>query len=149
MITRREFVAIACATASGAVPGSAFATQTAVDEAMRALTGGAQVRRGRVKLDAPALIENGNSVVLGVSVESPMTQADHVKAIHVFAPMNPLPNMVSVHLGPRAGRAQFSTRTRVADTQTLVALAQMSDGSFWSDQVNVVVTIAACLEELK
>lgn len=149
MITRREFVAIACATASGAVPGSAFATQAAVDEAMRALTGGAQVRRGRVKLDAPALIENGNSVVLGVSVESPMTQADHVKAIHVFAPMNPLPNMVSVHLGPRAGRAQFSTRTRVADTQTLVALAQMSDGSFWSDQVNVVVTIAACLEELK
>ena len=149
MITRREFVAIACATASGAVPGSAFATQAAVDEAMRALTGGAQVRRGRVKLDAPALIENGNSVVLGVSVESPMTQADHVKAIHVFAPMNPLPTMVSVHLGPRAGRAQFSTRTRVADTQTLVALAQMSDGSFWSDQVNVVVTIAACLEELK
>ena len=107
------------------------------------------MRRGRVKLDAPALIENGNSVVLGVSVESPMTQADHVKAIHVFAPMNPLPNMVSVHLGPRAGRAQFSTRTRVADTQTLVALAQMSDGSFWSDQVSVVVTIAACLEELK
>ena len=101
MITRREFVAIACATAYGAVPGSAFATQAAVDEAMRALTGGAQVRRGRVKLDAPALIENGNSVVLGVSVESPMTQADHVKAIHVFAPMNPLPNMVSVHLGPR------------------------------------------------
>ena len=149
MITRREFVAIACATASGVAPGSAFATQAAVDEAMRALTGGAQVRRGRVKLDAPALIENGNSVVLGVSVESPMTQADHVKAIHVFAPMNPLPNMVSVHLGPRAGRAQFSTRTRVADTQTLVALAQMSDGSFWSDQVNVVVTIAACLEELK
>ena len=145
MITRREFVAIACAAASG----NLHATQAAVDEAMRALTGGAQVRRGRVKLDAPALIENGNSVVLGVSVESPMTQADHVKAIHVFAPMNPLPNMVSVHLGPRAGRAQFSTRTRVADTQTLVALAQMSDGSFWSDQVNVVVTIAACLEELK
>jgi sulfur-oxidizing protein SoxY len=57
--------------------------------------------------------------------------------------------MVSVHLGPRSGRAQFSTRVRVADTQTLVALAQMSDGSFWSDEVSVVVTIAACLEELK
>lgn len=149
MITRRDFVVLACAAASGAAPGAALATAAAVDEAIRTLTGGAQVRRGRVKLDAPALIENGNSVVLGVSVESPMTQADHVKAIHVFAPMNPLPNMVSVHLGPRAGRAQFSTRTRVADTQTLVALAQMSDGSFWSDQVNVVVTIAACLEELK
>jgi sulfur-oxidizing protein SoxY len=149
MITRRDFVVLACATVSGTVPGVLHATQAAVDEAIRAITGGAQARRGRVKLDAPALIENGNSVVLGVSVESPMTQADHVKAIHVFAPMNPLPNMVSVHLGPRSGRAQFSTRVRVADTQTLVALAQMSDGSFWSDQVSVVVTIAACLEELK
>lgn len=149
MITRRDFVVLACAAAAGTAPGALLATPAAVDEAIRAITGGAQVRRGRVKLDAPALIENGNSVVLGVSVESPMTQADHVKAIHVFAPMNPLPNMVSVHLGPRSGRAQFSTRTRVADTQTLVALAQMSDGSFWSDQVNVVVTIAACLEELK
>ena len=149
MITRREFVVLSCAAASGAAPGALRATPAAVDEAIRALTGGAQVRRGRVKLDAPALIENRNSVVLGVSVESPMTQADHVKAIHVFAPMNPLPNVVSVYLGPRSGRAQFSTRTRVADTQTLVALAQMSDGSFWSDQVNVVVTIAACLEELK
>jgi sulfur-oxidizing protein SoxY len=149
VITRREFVALGCAAASGAASGVLHATPAAVDEAIRALTGGAQVRRARVKLDAPALIENGNSVVLGVSVESPMTQADHVKAIHVFAPMNPLPNMVSVYLGPRSGRAQFSTRTRVADTQTLVALAQMSDGSYWSDQVNVVVTIAACLEELK
>jgi sulfur-oxidizing protein SoxY len=149
MITRRDFVVLACATASGAVPGALHATPAAVNEAIRVITGGAQVRRGRVKLDAPALIENGNSVVLGVTVESPMTQADHVKAIHVFAPMNPLPNMVSVYLGPRSGRAQFSTRTRVADTQTLMALAQMSDGSFWSDQVSVVVTIAACLEELK
>jgi sulfur-oxidizing protein SoxY len=149
MITRREFVVLACAAASGAGPGALHATPAAMDEAIRAITGGAQVRRGRVKLDAPALIENGNSVVLGVTVESAMTQADHVKAIHVFAPLNPLPNMISVYLGPRSGRAQFATRTRVADTQTLVALAQMSDGSFWSDQVNVVVTIAACLEELK
>ena len=149
MITRREFVVLTCATASGAAPGAAFATQAAVNDALRTITGGAQVRRGRVKLDAPALIENGNSVVLGVTVESPMTQADYVKAIHVFAPMNPLPSMVSVHLGPRSGRAQFTTRARVADTQTLMAVAEMSDGSFWSDQVSVVVTIAACLEELK
>lgn len=149
MITRRDFVVLACTAASGAAPGALRATPAAMDEAVRALTGGAPVGRGRVHLDAPALIENGNSVMLGVTVESPMTAADHVKAIHVFAPRNPLPNMVSVYLGPRAGRAQFATRTRVADTQTLVALAQMSDGSFWSDEVSVVVTIAACLEELK
>jgi sulfur-oxidizing protein SoxY len=88
-------------------------------------------------------------VVLGVTVESPMTEIDHVRAIHVFAPLNPLPNMISVYLGPRAGRARFTTRVRVADSQTLVALAQLSDGSFWSDQVSVVVTLAACTEEVK
>ncbi|MGH8766390.1 MAG: SoxY-related AACIE arm protein [Burkholderiales bacterium] len=145
MITRRDFVALACLASSGNVG----ATQAAVDEAMRKLTGGAEARRGRVKLDAPALIENGNSVVLSVRVESPMTEADHVKAIHVFAPRNPLPNMISVYLSPRSGRAQFTTRVRVADTQTLMAMAQLSDGSFWMDHVDVVVTLAACLEDLK
>jgi sulfur-oxidizing protein SoxY len=146
MITRREFVVAAAGLAAS---GKLGATPEAVDEAVKKITGGAQVRRGRVKLDAPALIENGNSVVLSVHVESPMTEADHVKAIHVFAPKNPLPSMISVHLTPRSGRAQFTTRTRVADTQTLMAVAQMSDGSFWQDSVDVVVTLAACLEELK
>ena len=147
MITRRAF--LAAAGAAAAAPAVVRATPETMNEAVRALTGGAEARRGRVKLDAPALIENGNSVVLGVTVESPMTPTDHVKAIHVFAPKNPLPNMISVYLGPRSGRAHFTTRVRVADTQTLVALAQMSDGSIWSDEVSVVVTIAACLEELK
>jgi sulfur-oxidizing protein SoxY len=120
-----------------------------VEDAIKKIAGGAQLQRGRVKLDAPALIENGNSVVLSVHVDSPMTEADHVTAIHVFAPKNPLPNMISVHLTPRSGRAQFTTRVRVADTQTLMAVAQMSDGSIWLDRVDVVVTLAACLEELK
>ena len=146
MMTRREFVA---ALAGLAATGKAGATPEAVEDAIRKIAGGAQVQRGRVKLEAPALIENGNSVVLSVHVESPMTEADHVKAIHVFAPKNPLPNMISVHLTPRSGRAQFTTRVRVADTQTLMAVAQMSDGSVWTDRVDVVVTLAACLEELK
>ncbi len=148
MITRRAFLAVAGAAAVAA-PAPLQATPAAADEAIRALTGGAAVRRGRVKLDAPALIENGNSVVLSVAVESPMTEADHVRAIHVFAPLNPLPNMISVYLGPRAGRARFTTRVRVANSQTLKALAQLSDGSFWSDEVDVVVTLAACAEEVK
>lgn len=148
MITRRAFLAAAGAAAVAA-PAALQATPAAVDEAIRALTGGAAARRGRVKLDAPALIENGNSVVLSVAVESPMTEADHVRAIHVFAPLNPLPNMISVYLGPRAGRARFTTRVRVANSQTLKALAQLSDGSFWSDEVDVVVTLAACAEEVK
>jgi sulfur-oxidizing protein SoxY len=82
-----------------------------------------------------------------VKVESPMTVADHVKAIHVFTEKNPQPNVVSVFLGPRAGRASVSTRMRLADTQTVVAIGELSDGTFWSDRADVVVTLAACLEE--
>ena len=145
MIDRREFLVFACAIAAG----RAHATPAAMDEAIRRITGGAQVRKGRIRLDVPPLIENGNSVVLSVTVESPMTPADHVKAIHVFAPENPLPGMLSAYLGPRSGRARLTTRVRVADSQTLVAIAQLSDGSFWSDSVSVVVTLAACTEEVK
>lgn len=145
MITRRNFLALSGALAAG----TARATPAAVDEALRGITGGAAPARGRVRLEVPPLIENGNSVVLSVAVDSPMTEADHVKAIHVFAPGNPLPLVVSVHLGPRAGRARFTTRVRVADSQTLSAVAQLSDGSFWSDSVDVVVTLAACAEEVK
>ena len=81
-----------------------------------------------MKLDLPPLIENGNTVPLTVAVESPMTAADHVKAIHVFTEKNPQPNVVSVHLGPRAGRASIATRIRLADTQKVIAIAEMSDG---------------------
>jgi sulfur-oxidizing protein SoxY len=145
MISRRVFLVAAGAAAAGV----AQATPRAVEDAIRKLTGGAAVSRGRVRLDVPPLIDNGNSVTLSVSVESPMTPADHVRAIHVFAPENPLPNVISAWLGPRAGRARFATRVRVANTQTLVALAQLSDGSFWEDRVDVLVTLAACTEELK
>ncbi len=145
MITRRAFLAFAGAAAAG----GAHATPAAMDEAIRRITGAAAAPKGRVRLDVPALIENGNSVVLSVSVDSPMTPTDHVRAIHVFAPENPLPNVISAYLGPRSGRARFTTRVRVANTQTLVAVAQFSDGSFWSDRVDVVVTLAACTEEVK
>jgi sulfur-oxidizing protein SoxY len=76
-----------------------------------------------------------------------MTPADHVKAIHVFTELNPQPDVVSFRLGPRAGRARVSTRIRLATTQTVVAVGELSDGSFWSDTAAVVVTLAACLED--
>ena len=145
MTTRRDFLGLACSLAAGSV----HATADAMQEAIRNVTGGKPVGKGKVRLDVPPLIENGNSVVLSVSVDSPMTAAEHVKAIHLFAPLNPLPGMVSVYLGPRSGRARFTTRVRVADSQTLVAVAQLSDGTFWSDSVSVVVTLAACTEEVK
>lgn len=117
-------------------------------EAIHKVVGAAPINRGKVTLDLPALVENGNGVPLAVSVDSPMTEADYVKAIHVFTEKNPLPNVVSFHLGPRAGRASVATRVRLADTQTVVAICELSDGSFWSGSVDVVVTLAACLEEL-
>jgi sulfur-oxidizing protein SoxY len=156
MTTRRQFllatggVGLSAGTANiqaQLAPNEAALRRAAYQAALHKVVGDARVRRGRVKLDLPPLIDNGNSVPLSVAVESPMTAADHVKAIHVFTEKNPLPDVVSVHLGPRAGRARMSTRVRLADTQTVVAIAQLSDGSFWSDSAEVVVTLSACLEE--
>jgi sulfur-oxidizing protein SoxY len=156
MTTRRQFllatggVGLSVGTAriqAQMAPNEAALRRAAYQEALRKVVGDAQVRRGRIKLTLPPLIDNGNSVPLSVAVESPMTAADHVKAIHVFTEKNPLPDVVSVHLGPRAGRAGISTRIRLADSQTVLAVAQMSDGSFWSDSAEVVVTLSACLEE--
>ena len=118
-----------------------------MQDAVRAVVGGARINKGKVTLELPQLVENGNTVSMLVKVDSPMTQADHVKAIHVFTEKNPQPNVASFHLGPRAGRAVVSTRIRLADSQTVTAIAQMSDGTFWRDEIEVVVTMAACLEE--
>jgi len=154
MTSRREFLVLAAA--ASALPATAKAQidpnlvanrKAAFQAALKNIVGDAKVTPGRVKLTLPPLIDNGNSVPLSVSVESPMTQADHVKAIHVLTEKNPLPDVVSFALGPRAGRAGFSTRVRLADTQTVTAIAQMSDGSFWSDHAEVVVTLSACLED--
>jgi len=116
-------------------------------EVIRKVVGPVRVNTGKVKLDVPPLVENGNVVPLAVSVESPMTEADHVRAIHVFTEKNPLPDVLSCRLGPRAGRASVATRIRLTDTQTVVAICELSDGSFWSGSADVVVTLAACLED--
>jgi len=128
-------------------PNIAAIRQAALEAAIRKVVGDAQVRPGKVKLDLPPLIDNGNTVPLSVTVESPMTETDHVKAIHVFTEKNPQPFVMTAHLGPRAGRARLSTRARIADTGKVIAIAQLSDGSYWSDTVSVVVTLSACLED--
>ena len=149
--SRREVLKAAgalagCGAALCIVSRPARATPETMQEAVRNAIGEAAVKKGRVKLDLPPIVENGNSVPCTVSVESPMTAADYVKAIHVFNEKNPQPDIISVHLGPRAGKAAFSTRIRLADSQNVVAIAELSDGSLWSDTVEVIVTIAACLE---
>jgi sulfur-oxidizing protein SoxY len=112
------------------------------------VVGDARINSGKVKLDIPPLVENGNTVPCTVTVQSPMTVADHVKAIHIFTEKNPQPYVISVALGPRAGHASFSTRMRLRDSQTVLAVAEMSDGSFWSGRASVIVTISACLEDI-
>ena len=152
MISRRHFLLVVGSTlAAGAQaqldPNRAAQRKAAMEAAVRKVTGGAPVRPGKVKLELPPLIDNGNAVPLAVSVDSPMSEAEHVKAIHVFTERNPQPNVLDAYLGPRAGRARVETRARIADTQTVTAIALLSDGSFWSDSVDVVVTLSACLEE--
>ena len=151
--TRRRFLGLAgSAAALGAVAAvilrPAEATPAMLATAIRNVVGSAVVRTGKVKLDIPPLVENGNTVPMTVSVASPMTPDDFVKSIHVFNEKNPQPNIGNFHLGPQAGRAQISTRIRLADSQKIVAIARLSDGSFWSVSADVVVTLAACTEEV-
>jgi sulfur-oxidizing protein SoxY len=156
--TRRRFLAdaatlagmgvVACDLAPSLTITPASATPETMRSAIRNVIGEATVHKGRVKLDVPPLVESGNVVSITVSVESPMTASDHVKAIQVFNERNPQPNVVGIRLGPRAGRASLTTRIRLADSQTVIAIAELSDGSFWSDSVEVIVTLPACAETL-
>ena len=148
--TRREFLGLAGSVTVFPIVTlrPVEATPTMLNAAIRNVVGEAAIRTGKVKLDIPPLVENGNTVPMTVSVASPMTPDDYVKSIHVFNEKNPQPNIGNFHLGPRAGRAQISTRIRLADSQKIVAIARLSDGSFWSTSVEVIVTLAACTEEV-
>src|SRR5689334_24742770 len=146
--TRRQFLAAAGGLGLVLAVRPADATPASMKQAVRQIVGDARVKPGKIKLDLPPLVENGNSVAMGVTVDSPMTAKDHVKAIHVFTEKNPQPNIISAQLGPRAGKAEIQTRVRLADTQSVVAICELSDGSFWSDTVDVIITLGACLEDL-
>lgn len=124
----------------------AHATSSEMEAAIRGYADGRPVTRGKVKLDVPPLVENGNAVPITVTVDSPMTAAAHVTGIAVFNDRNPQRDVVRFTLTPRSGRAQVSTRIRLATSQQLVAVARLSDGTYWSDAVDVLVTLAACLE---
>jgi sulfur-oxidizing protein SoxY len=115
-------------------------------EAIAKIVGSNPIRDGRVKLIIPPLVESGNLVVLKLSIESPMTANDYVKAVHVIAEGNPLPNIFTAYFTPRSGRAELTTRVRLADSQRVWAVAQMSDGSFWQGYADTLVTLSACTE---
>ena len=142
---RRAFIAGFAVTV---LPIAAAATPETMAAAIKQVTGDAAVRPGRVTLDIPPLVENGNTVPLTVSVESPMTEADHIKAIHVFNEKNPQPHVFDARLSPRNGKAVVGTRIKLADAQKVVAIAETSKGEFLTASADVIVTIAACIEDI-
>ena len=141
-LTRRA--ALAATTLLLQTPSRAAEPELA--DAIRAWAGSAVPRDGRVTIEIAPLVENGNAVPVTVRVQSPMTEADHVREIALFNERNPQRDVLRAILGPANGRAEISTRIRLATSQQLVALARMSDGSVWQQRVAVVVTLAACIE---
>lgn len=139
---RRQFLA-----GLAALPGAALAQVDPLDPLVWVVTNGAQVKQGKVTVELPQLADNGNSVPIRITVDSPMTAADHVKSIHLYSEKNPVRNMANFYLGPRAGKAEINSRVRLAGSQKVTAVAKLSDGSFWYDTASIVVTLSACLDE--
>lgn len=142
----RRHLLVAGALLALAVRPARAAFDASLTEAIRAWAGSARPQAGRVTLDVAPLVDNGNAVPIAVRVASPMTAADHVREIVIFNERNPQRDVARFHLSPANGRAEVATRIRLATSQHLVALARMSDGSVWQHSVEVLVTLAACIE---
>jgi sulfur-oxidizing protein SoxY len=145
MINQRRRTLLAGAAALVLVR-PALATPESLAAAISAFTGGAKPTPGRVTLDVAQLVDNGNSVPVTVTVASLMAAADRVSAIAIFNERNPESHVAEFTLGPRCGKAEVSTRIRLATSQKLVAVARLADGSYWSQTADVIVTLAACIE---
>lgn len=151
---RRDLLAAGAATAATAastvasvlVSGPALAAPDSLQAAVRAFTGGAPTRIGRLELQLSPLVENGHAVPVTLRFDSPMTATSHVRRMAMFTERNPQPEVAVFHLGPANGAAQVATRIRLATSQTVVALAELNDGSYWQQNIDVLVTLAACIE---
>ncbi len=126
---------------------NARAQLAAIDPTIQQITGGVRIASDRVKMELPVIADNGNAVPLKVSVQSPMTADDYVKTVHLVSDRNPMRHMAAFHFGPQSGRAELATRVRLAGSQTVTALAEMSDGTFWMDRARIQVTLSACIDE--
>jgi sulfur-oxidizing protein SoxY len=146
--SRRQVLTTASGLAASLVWPAAQGAELPADlaQAVKAFTKGSPWREGRVSVDIAELIDNGNAVPITVKVASPMLEADHVQAIAVFNERNPQRDVFLAQLGPLSGRAEVSARIRLATTQKIVAVARLSDGSYWTKTVEVIVTLAACIE---
>ncbi|MFG1240930.1 thiosulfate oxidation carrier protein SoxY [Xanthobacter sp. DSM 14520] len=146
LATRRRALQLAGVAALAAVlaPRMSFATEAQVAEEMKKLFGGKAMGEGKIKLDVPEIAENGLVVPINIDVDSPMTEADFVKSVHVFADGNPLPQVVTYTFTPDSGKASASARMRLAQTQNVIAVAEMSSGALFSARSQVKVTIGGC-----
>jgi sulfur-oxidizing protein SoxY len=145
MLTRRHILKAAALLAPTCQAGPLWASP-AEDAAVEILTKGAPVMRGRVTLSMPSIAENGLSIFTTVEVESPMSDSDYVKAVHLFSEKNPIPRVASFYFTPAMAAARVSTNIRLSASQKVTAIAVMSDGSLWSGERSIVVTIAACID---
>lgn len=143
---RRQFIALPLAAIPVAALGQANAHISTTDPLVFALTKGRDVMPGKVTLQLPAVADNGNSVAMTVSVESPMTEREFVRAVHLVSEKNPVRDMATFYLGAHSGRAEVSSRIRLNGTQKVVAIAELSDGTFWSAAVQIEVREAACTD---
>ncbi len=144
--SRRDMLKLTgvAAFAAALAPHLALATEETVAAELKKLFGGKKMGTGKLKLDVPQIAENGNVVPLNVDVTSPMTAKDYVKAVHVFADGNPWPQVVTYNFTPESGRAAASIRMRLQKTQNVIAVAEMSNGDFYSAKSQVKVTIGGC-----
>jgi sulfur-oxidizing protein SoxY len=145
MSSRRLFISSMTAICLGPWHRAQASTSDA-QQVISKIIGNQSVKTGRIYFELPPLVENGNLVAVKCAVQSPMTANDYVKVIHMIAEGNPLPNVVSCYFTPLSGKAEFSTRIRLADSQRVWVLAQMSNGDFWRTSADTVVTLSACTE---
>lgn len=143
---RRDVLAAGAGLAMLALVRPASATSEEMAAAIDRFTGGVKPSEGGVTFDIAQLIDNGNAVPVTIAVDSAMSAVDHVSAIAIFNERNPQTDVAVFTLGPRAGKAQVSTRIRLATSQKLTAVARMGDGGYRSKSVSVIVALAACVE---
>jgi sulfur-oxidizing protein SoxY len=148
-LTKRQFVAASAGAVAAVSAGTLVSPASAkvpgeVEKLISDFAGGKEVKEGKISLSTPEIAENGNTVPVGVEVESPMTEADHVTDVMLLADGNPRAGVATFHFTPMSGEASATTRIRLASTQNVVAVAKMSDGSVYTAKSLVKVTIGGC-----
>lgn len=145
-VTRRSMLALSGAAAAALVGLRAMPAYADADATMKAIDAfaGGEPAMGTITLDAPEIAENGNTVPITISVDSPMTADNYVESVAIYAEGNPTPSVVVYNFTPMSGEASATTRMRLAKTQNVIAVAKMSNGDVFMDKREVKVTIGGC-----